>query len=63
MNIFIQMDLFVCQLYMMAKFILIRIITYTFLFFLEWSAALTVSSICMSLISMLSGAKKKVIKL
>ena len=29
---------------------------------LEWSAALTVASVCMSIISMIASAEKKVIK-
>ena len=29
------------------------------IFYSEWSAALTVSSVCMSILSMLSSAKKK----
>lgn len=43
------MDLYVCQFYMMVKIV----------YFKEWSAALTVSSICLSIISMLASAKKK----
>ena len=56
MNIFIQMDLSVCQFYMMVLFK-----QFYFIFPLEWSAALTVASVCMSIISMLNSAKKKVI--
>ena len=45
------MDLFVSLFYMMVFIIL---------FYLEWSPALTVSSICLSVLSMLSSAPKKI---
>jgi len=50
MSIFIQMDLFVCLFCMMVNIINK----------LEWSPALNVGSICLSVLSMLSSATKKV---
>jgi ubiquitin-conjugating enzyme E2 W len=44
------MDSFACQFFMIVILLLI----------LEWSPALTVSSICLSVLSMLSSAPKKV---
>lgn len=44
------MDLFACLFCMMVKIFLIK----------EWSPALTVSSICLSVLSMLSSATKKI---
>lgn len=44
------MDLFACLSYMMV----------TLYYYIEWSPALTVSSICLSVLSMLSSAPKKV---
>jgi ubiquitin-protein ligase len=50
MSIYIRMVLFVCRFYMMVVFEIM----------LEWSPALTVNSIVLSILSMLSSATKKV---
>jgi len=57
MSIFIPMDLFACPYFMMVSILFIIISRIN----IEWSAALTVSSVCMSIISMLNSAKKKII--